>query len=137
MRTTFDFVNMVYAALNGNDALKDAIDGDIYKYNRPVDSRKVDVVINCLPAMNAQLQEAVVNVNIHAPNLALNIVGKQDNTQPDHEKLSAVSAIVIDALKEHDGEDFHCDIERQLLFVEEELHEHYSNIRVQVFSINI
>lgn len=139
MKTTFDFQDKLFELVNAS-ALKTEITGGIYKGNRPimaVTAQKEDVVINCLPVTRDQLQETIGNINIHVKNLEIAIDGKPDKTQPDNVRLNLLTKMAIDVVTMYYGEDFHCDIEQQLLFEEQSINEHYSNIRVKVFSINI
>lgn len=84
-----------------------SISGHVYKLSRPVNSKKEDIVIIPL-AMNAeQMQEGVINVNVHVPNLRL---GK-DNTQPNNPRMAAISQEVMAALDDYWGYsyNFHLD----------------------------
>jgi hypothetical protein len=58
-----------------------------------MNSDKEDVVINSLPINNSQMQSGVFNVNIHVPNLVLNINGNIDTTQPNHERIKQLTAL--------------------------------------------
>ena len=137
MKTTLQFVDLVWARLNADVSLNNAIDGGIYKQKRPDGSIKKDVVVNSLAVDNEQLQRGVINVNIHVPNLLVVINEQPDNSQPDHVTLNEISQIVIGLLKDYWGTEFHCDIQTQSLIEEPELKENFVNIRVSVFSINI
>lgn len=139
MKTTFDFQNSLWLLVNAS-ALKLEITGGIYKGSRPntlVDEQLEDVVINCLPVPRNQLQETIANVNIHVPNLKIEIAGKPDRSQPDNVRLNILTSMAIELVSEYVGDDFHCDFEQQLIFEEDEIYSHYSNIRVKVFSINL
>lgn len=136
MISTLEIIDKLYLVLNV-PALKNAITGGVYKQRRPLNSKKIDVVINSLPTNNLQLQTGLANVNIHVPNLVIGSGTAQDNTQPDFAKLRTISSIVIDLLKDQYTPDFWYDVENQTVFPEDNINEHYSNIRVKIFNINI
>lgn len=137
MKTSFQFVDLIYQVLQGSSLLKTSINGKIYKHKRPDGSKSQDVVINSLATNNEQLQLGVINVNFHCPNLEINIDSQPAVSMPDHVKLFNVSNILIDLLKDCWTDEFHCTVQSQNSFEEEELRETFSNIRVNVYSINI
>ena len=94
MISTLEIIDKLYLVLNVPD-VKAVITGVVCKSKRPLNSKLIDVVIGSLPTNNLQLQTAVINVNIHMPNLSLKIGTTQDNTQPDFAKLRNISTIVI------------------------------------------
>lgn len=139
MVNTLELVDIVWARLNAS-VLKtgpDAITGQIYKNNRPLGSKTEDIVINSLPVNNLQLQTAIVNVNIHVPNLVLSINGTQDTTQPDHARLKTLTTLALAVLADQWTADYNYDVQQEVLIEEEEFHEHYINIRIEFFYINI
>lgn len=136
MRTTLDIVDILYQALNV-PIVKSVITGGVYKGKRPLNSAKEDIVIGSLPVNAEQVQEAVANVNIHVPNLKLTIGGVQDNGQPDFAKIKSVTALVTELLKEKVGSDYWFYVQQQTLFAEDEINEHYSNIRIRIHLENI
>lgn len=136
MISTLEIIDKLYLQLNVAD-VKTAISGGVYKEKRPINSTKEDVVIGCLPTNNLQLQTTVANVNIHVPNLVLNTNGIQDNTQPDFARLRTLTTLLIAKLKDQWAADYWFDVQQQNTFSEEELNEHYSNIRVNFYSLNI
>lgn len=137
MRTTLDIVDILYHVLSGS-GLASAISGGVYKH-RPVNSGKEDVVINSLPVSGSQLQEGVANVNIHVPNLALNIGGIQDRTQPNHDRLKTLTSLAVTTLNDvwRESGDVSFTVLTQSLFEEPEIFEHYVNIRLNYFSVNV
>lgn len=136
MISTLEIIDKLYLQLNVVD-VKTSISGGVYKEKRPINSTKEDVVIGCLPTNNLQLQTTVANVNIHVPNLVLNTGGIQDNTQPDFERLRTLTTLLIAKLKDQWTADYWFDVQQQNTFSEDELNEHYSNIRVNFYSLNI
>jgi hypothetical protein len=137
MRTTFDVEDILYTRLKNDATVTGAISGKVYKNNRPVNSNLVDIVIGSLPMPNEQLQRSVANVNVHAPNLKLNLNGVEDNSQPDRVKLKQVTSLVITSLKDNVFPDYYFDVQQQNMFASEDSDEHYSNIRVNFFSENL
>ncbi len=137
MKTTFDFIDLIWKRLYEDFDLKTSITGSIYKHKRPDGSQKEDIVINGLPVNNDQLQTGVINVNFHCPNLVASINAQPVVHVPDNVKLNEVSKKIIALLKDYWHQEFHCDIQSQTVMEEPELRECFSNIRVTVFSINI
>lgn len=137
MKSTLTAVNILYQILKLNTGITTAISGKVYKDNRPINSGKEDIVVNSLPINFEQVQQAVLNVNIHVPNLELNINGVQDNTQPNLARLETITDLVITAVKDHVGSDYWFFIQQQNVFPSDPLGEYYSNIRINFFSENI
>lgn len=79
-----------------------SLTGGIFKNRRPKDSLKEDIVIRTLIMNAEQVQEVVININIHVPNLKLT----NDSTQPDEDRLSRITDIVVAALKDYRGYDY-------------------------------
>ncbi len=134
-KTTFDLVDTIYNVLSNNAGLTSVISGVVCK-KRLLNSRKEDVVIGSLPVNNDQIQQAVLNINVHVPNLKMTIEGKQDNTQPDTARLKLITGIVWQAIDDKFYADHWFYVQQQNLFEEELTNNHYSNIRVNFFSIN-
>lgn len=135
MISTLEIIDKLYLVLNVTE-IKSAITGTVCKSMRPINSKKIDIVIGCLPTNNLKLQTAIANVNIHVPNLNFKNNGAQDNTQPDTAKLRSLTALVISKLDDQTMEDYWFDVEQQTIFPENNINEHYSNIRVKFYSIN-
>ncbi|MHA4844416.1 hypothetical protein ACX0G7_09640 [Flavitalea antarctica] len=136
MKTSFEFVDLVWTRLNASTALKTSINGGIYKYKRPDGSLKQDIVINSLVVSNEQLQRGVLNVNFHCPNLKINVVGQPSISSPDSVKLKAVSNLIIPLLEDYASNDFSCHVGQQSNFEEPGTQEYISNIRINIFSFN-
>lgn len=71
MFTEFDQTTILYQIVNASPLMA-LIDGDIYKYQRPLNSTKKDIVINSttIEGSISVIQRGVANVNFHAPNLS-------------------------------------------------------------------
>lgn len=82
---------------------------DLYKYRRQLNSKKEDVVINSLPFDTEALQQGTLNINIHVPNLSLNLDDVIDDTQPNAERLGELIEIALEVLKDvwsHNGQQY-------------------------------
>lgn len=134
MRSNLEQVNIVYSKLK-DSALDTAISGNITKNVRPVGSILEDVVINSLATINTQLQKGIMNVNIHVPNLKVNISGGVDQSTPDHNRINALTEIAIPLLKDIWGDNWDFDIEQINLIREEK--SSYNNIRLVFQSLNV
>ncbi|RPE05554.1 hypothetical protein EGT74_24535 [Chitinophaga lutea] len=137
MRTTLDVVDIVWQWLNASP-LKAAITGGIYKY-RPQNSTSEDVVINSLPITGEQVQEGVVNVNIHVPNPILNSNGTQDQSQANHPRLKELASIAVESLTDIwvESAEVNFTVQNQMVFPEPDNNEHYVNIRLSFISVNL
>lgn len=135
--TTLEILNITWQRLNGS-ALKTEITGDVYK-KRPVQqagNTKEDVSLNSLSAPNQQLSETVVNVNIHVPNPELSVNDQQDKSQPDYGRFETLANLAIAALDGYSGQNFYFRFDFQTgPYSEDEINEHYINIRITVFTI--
>ncbi|MBB2148808.1 hypothetical protein [Pedobacter gandavensis] len=76
--------------------------GAIYEISRPKDSLKEDIVVRTLDMNTEQVQEGVINVNIHLPNLSLT----NDSTQPNLPRFREVLEKCMDALQDVTGYDY-------------------------------
>jgi hypothetical protein len=135
--TAFELMNEVWKVLNGS-ALKTEITGKIYK-RRPVNragNTKEDVSINSLSAPNLQHQETVLNVNIHLPNLKIDVDGQQDQTQPNYKRADVLYKLAEQALDNYNANGWYIRVDSHNIFPEDEIKEHYINIRITIFSIN-
>jgi hypothetical protein len=136
MKTTLDTVDIVWQLLDAS-ALKDDLSGAIFKHRRPVASDKEDVVVNSLAVNNTQLQQGLVNVNIYVPNLSITVNEATDGSQPDHVRLKELASMACGILDDNWDLDFNFDVQQQVVIMDEETKEHYINIRLNFYSINI
>lgn len=134
--TTLDIIDSTYLALNIAE-VRSVISGGVYKVIRPLNSTSEDIVINSLPTVNFQLQRAIVNVNIHVPNLKIGTKVGQDNSQPNFARLREITSIVIGILNDKFFGQFWFDVQQQSIFAQPEINYHYSNIRVEFYNLNI
>jgi len=107
-----------------------ALTGGIFKNRRPKDSQKDDIVVRALTMNAEQVQEGVINVNIHVPNLKLST----DSTQPDETRFKAVTDIVLAALNDYRGFDYWFTIKVPGLLYQDG-DNWFSNIQVEFTSL--
>lgn len=100
-RSTFDQDNILYQDLN-NSALKNAISGGIYKYERPDNSKLEDIVINSITITNDDIQLGVANVNIHVPALEMTIDNKPQR-KPNIKRMQILAQMAVNLLKANYG----------------------------------
>lgn len=142
MKTDINVVDEVFK-LVWNSPLSSAISGSVKRYRRPTrgktDPDKEDVVIGTLGMNGNQLQEGIVNVNIHVPNPEYQTVldGKTVilKDQPDEERLKELSDLAIPLLKEHIGSHIYFWFQQSIIFFEDS--SSYINIRLDVKAKNL
>jgi len=142
MKTDIDAVDEVFKVI-WNSPLRSEISGSVKRYKRPTrgktDPEKEDIVINTLGMNGNQLQEGVVNVNIHVPNPDYQMVldGKTVilKDQPDEERLKQLSDLAIPILKEHIGRHVYFWFQQSIPFFGDV--SSYINIRLDVKAKNL
>lgn len=116
-------VNQVYSLLAG-------IATPRFKDCKPT---KTDVpeyiVINALPVSGGRVQRCYVNVNCHAKDMGEGV--------PSRDKLDTMAYAVLDIIEKATTPTLLIDIESQELIREENLGEHYMNLRFSVRIRNI
>lgn len=137
MKTVIDLVDDMYVLLNVGPVQSIMLSGDVFPDGRPAGHVNECIVINSLPITGRQLQTAVANVNIHVPNLKLTINGQPDNSQPDRKRLKIISDVVIPLIKDAIINNTVTEIQNITLIQEQNLNEHFLNIRVGTNSINL
>ena len=131
LMTSFDAIDVLYQRLK-NTPFTTALQGGLYKLQRPVDSIAEDAVINSLGMPNNQVQQGIINLNIHVPNLSL----RQDNTQPDFARAQQLTALAIVQVKEFYSDDYWFLFQQQNM-VQGDDTESIVNIRIEFYSINL
>lgn len=129
MITTFDITNIIYLALT-DAGFEAEITGEVCKDERRANSDKEDVVINCLPVLNDQVQLATVNVNIYVPD----IESKSNNVSqylPNHKRLSELANKAKEILEEVYSDEYDYSIQQQGTPKEDAIHQHYVNLRIE------
>jgi len=133
MKTTYDIQNILYKVLSSSTNITETITGGVYK-KRPLNSKQEDIIVGSLPVGNDDIQRAVGNVNIHVPNLIIDVNGVQDNSQPNLKRLNEITRLAWGLLDESYYEGYWFYVQQQSIF--EEGNEHYSNIRIEFYSVN-
>lgn len=129
MTTTFDITDLLWTKADSS-TLKTSISGGIYKNQRPANSKKEDVVTNCLPVNNEQLQKTVGNVNVHVPNKLIKVNNVQESV-PDLVRLKQLAAEAIGIYKDNWTGTLNYDVQQQTLIKDEEAGDWYINIRIE------
>lgn len=131
MRTDIDVIDLLYKLLKPISA---NLSGGIYKFQRPADSNKEDIVINSLPLASGDIQNGNFNVNIHVPDLNLNI-NKKNQKQPNTKRLNELSKLVSERVDEVYNEDYNIWIEWEYTLKDIEIADnHYKNFRIKFIS---
>lgn len=138
MRTTFDLEQILYDRLKNGDLVAE-ITGGLYKRQRVPASELEDVVIISLPINADQIQEGIVNINIHVPNIEVTANGVTNPDQPDTARLMELADLakleLDDVYEPTTGYFF--NIQQQQLFSDEEAKDHYINFRIVFNSLNL
>jgi hypothetical protein len=137
MTTTIEAIDAIYDKLKSGNLISE-ITGRIYKSGeRPFSSNLEDVVINSLPISSDQIQKAIININVYVPNKTINIGGQPNAFIPDTARIRALSRLAVDELDEYFDYGRHFFIQQQTVFEEPTIYQHYINIRVEFYSVNI
>lgn len=106
-----------------------------FKLRSPNNQKGTFVVINPLALVGRKNQEAVVNVNVYADNLKLNIGGKDDQSQPNLTELSRAINLVLPYIEDNNWKNnVLVNIERSQPIYEET--QTFINIRINYRQIN-
>jgi hypothetical protein len=130
MLLSFDTDNILFQVLNSSDELKAALTGGIYTTGRPDNSDKEDITVNTITVNGSSPQRGASNVNIHVPDLKLNIAG-QEQRKENRERLRELSTLVISLLEAARVEGLLFWISNQAILREPEVSQHYTNLRIE------
>lgn len=134
MKTTIDLVGLIFGILDSSATLKSEISGSLYQFDsRPAGSDVEDIVINSITVQDGIIQSGVANINVHVPDK--NVAGDMAVYKvPNTERLGIITNIIKQLLGDTKGmaqgttglyiSGFSNPIK------EDELDEHYINIRV-------
>ena len=133
---TIELEDILYKALKASEPVAAAIDGGIFVLGeRPEGSGKVDIVINTITGgTGTRPQNAVVNVNIHVPDLLLTIDGGQQR-KANRERLRPVVKAVRQTINAANIEGLSLQIVGENIIRETQVPEHYANIRVNCYIV--
>lgn len=137
MKTPLDLIDALYDLVNVSDVQAAMLSGDIFKNVKPDNYTGECVVINSLPIVGLQMQRGYANVNIYAPNLKLNIQGQPDNSQPNTDRIKAISAAVVPIVEDAVANGSLFFIDSMTLYSEDNNREHFLNIRIATRSPNL
>jgi len=135
MKTALEIVDLLWEKLDGSD-LEMEITGSLCKHRRDPDSNQEDVVISCQPVSNEQLQRALAEVNIYVPDLVV-MMNEVEDKQPNHGRLQFLESLAADLLRDNWTEDLNYDIKEQGLVSGKDSPDHYINIKLEFFILNI
>jgi len=135
MKTALDIVDLLWEKLDSSD-LKLEITGSFCKHRRDPDSDKEDVVISCQPVSNEQLQKAMAEVNIYVPDLVV-LMNEVEDRQPNHTRLQYLATIAAEILRDSWTDELNYDLKEQGLVKGKESPDHYINMKLEFFIINI
>lgn len=133
---TIELEDILYKELKASEPVAAAIDGGIFVLGeRPEGSGKVDIVINTITGgTGTRPQNAVVNVNIHVPDLLLTIDGVQQR-KANRERLRPVVKAVRQTINAANIEGLSLQIVGENIIRETQVPEHYANIRVNCYIV--
>lgn len=130
MKTTFDTDSILFKILKNAPEVVSAINGGIYKGDRPDDSEKEDITINTIDLTVEDLpQIGTSNVNIHVPDMTVNIGGTTQKKAND-ERLKQITTLVLDALRSANIPDLELIVTNQVKIREQSINQHFTNIRI-------
>jgi len=93
MKTTFDILDNLFPVINVT-AVKNTLDGKVYRNARPIDSVLRDITVGALPidgGTDIDLQGCTVIINCFAKDL--------EDGRPDDKNLDAMTAAVLTVLE--------------------------------------
>lgn len=111
--------------------------GKIRQYNRVLNSKSNDVVINIQGASNEYMQFAIANINIHTPNLSLELPnnGGKDNTQPNLAVFNTLVLLITPLIKKHVATDFKIELRKDNGLIRDNDGSWYYNIQLNYYSM--
>lgn len=126
---TIQIDSVIYRILTENGALQFALSGDIYTAGeRPENSDKEDIVISAISYQHSTPAQAVSNINIHVPDIAVNI-GGTPQYKTNRDRLRDLTEMVVYIIEGTTIEGVGLHVDTTQVFAEPNAHEHYMNIR--------
>lgn len=129
MKSTISAVRTVWDHLNKRKS-QIPINGGIYWLNRPKNSVKEDIVVSALAMDAKEVQEGVINVNIHVPNPALS----NDDTQPNFTRFEQISDNILPMLADVWGVDWNFLVDEPGTIVPDG-NNWFCNIRIRYYTV--
>ena len=136
MITPSKVIDIVYSVIS-QSPIKAAINGGVYKIDRPLNQSTEDIIINSLSVSNESVQEGIINVNLHVPNLVLGDGGVQDNTRANFARLDQLSSIFAPTMDQLFTSGVFFEVQNITIFPEENIPEHFVNFRIIFYSKNV
>ncbi len=102
MRSNYEVADVVWNLLNV-DSVTTNITGSIYRFSKPINDNKQNIVINVLDNPADYIQDITVNVLLYCQELSTGT--------PDIVTLKNMREVVVSALKEEPSVEPFCDIE--------------------------
>ena len=136
MITPSKVIDIAYSVIN-QSPIKTAMTGCLYKIDRPLNQSTEDIIINALSVSNEAVQQGIINVNLHVPNLVLGDGGVQDNTRADFARLDELSTIFAPTMDQLFTSGVFFEVQNINIFPEENIAEHFVNFRIIFYSKNV
>ena len=128
--SAIDLVISFYRLLNVPTVTGLLLGGKVWRYQRPLNSDKVDVIISVPEYVGGSFNVADVEINVYAPNLKnFEPIGHPDPTHPDVVRLKAVTEAILSIL---DG--YSVKVAGKL--IQDKSGVWYSNIVVELSEVN-
>jgi len=119
MKTSFDIVTDVISLINV-PAVTHNLDGKIWPFVRPDNREKVDITVGLLAGTNEWLQEAIVNIRIHAS---------------DFYTFNSVSQIILPLVESQYRDTFYTEVDNSGKLITNPDGTRFFRIRVHYYSI--
>ena len=130
MKQIFDTDTILFQTLKNDSAIASQLTGGVYIRQRPDNSVKEDIVVNTIALSQEYApQIGTSNINIHVSDKTVNIGGVQQKVA-DLVRLKTLSGLVLDKIRTVVVQGLTMTIEPQNLIKEDEISQHYVNIRI-------
>lgn len=130
MKQIFDTDTILFQTLKNDSTIASQLTGGVYIRQRPDNSVKEDIVVNTIALSQEYVpQIGTSNINIHVADKTVNIGGVQQKVA-DLVRLKTLSGLVLDKIRTVVVQGLTMTIEPQNLIKEDEINQHYVNIRI-------
>lgn len=129
MKTTADQIQILYDLLK-TSSLNTALNGGLYKMERPQNSQLEDIVVSSMLVGDGGFQEGVANVNIYIPKMDVSI-GGQLQKMANTGRISTVWSLATLALEENSGSTYNCWCSRTQEFDEPLINQTRLSLRIE------
>jgi hypothetical protein len=128
--SSFDATDILFRALTASEELKAELSGGIYTTERPDDSDREDITVNTITLTGDMPQRGTSNVNIHVPDMKLNIGGREQ-WKEDRERLRKLTQLAITVLETSRAEGMLFWVASQTTLQDTEIKHHFTNLRIE------